>query len=1019
MKIRIFALAKELGVDSKDLIQQCNDAGLDVKSSPLASISPAERDVLMDYLKKLAGGKSAPPSPIAPAPTRVPSPAKPVKAAEPVMAPREPVRREAPTREIRDLGGPLSAQMRVRRAPPSESEESSEATEKASTPAAEESRPAEVAESVEVVNTVETAPEPAVPEVVAEAPVALEKVVEPEPVPVLEVPPPVVEPAEPVVPVPPAVEPPRVKKEVAPPAAQPAPPAAPSAPPAMAPVVRPAPLSRSDYINPTGGSSTIREMRPHGTVRTSDRGPEERPQGGGAAASAPSPAPSPTRVPEERPIPPRREKKRGPVLPTLATPNFKPPVIKHKEEAVQKPDLALTGEVLKKNKLADILKKNRDDATRRPTVEEEEVPATAKPKSGRTLGLEDAREARRRRRQKPKGAEDEDGLIRKSNKRSGRRGTSTRIERKTSASISAPITVRSLSESLGRPARDLLTILFQQGQMVTINDMLDDETAMEIAMELGVDLQIEHEANLEDVLAERLSDTQTGEDVPSSTRPPIITILGHVDHGKTTLVDRIRSANVAAGEAGGITQHIAAYQVEYHNQKLTFVDTPGHAAFGEMRARGANVTDIIVLVVAANDGVMPQTVECISHAKAAGVPIVVAMNKMDLPNINEQRVLTELSQHGILPAEWGGDVEVIRVSGLTGAGVDNLLETLLLTAEIADLRSSDNAPADGVCLEAFRDEGRGPIAWAIIRQGTLRVGDLVLCGPAFGRVRAMYNDRDEEVQAVGPSTPVRIAGLDEVPGAGDHLFVMDDIDEARKIAAERRIRGRSAALAGRGGPKSLEDFFATRNGAVKDLPLIIKADTPGSLEAIRGELDKFEHPEVRIKVLHMGVGGVNESDVYLAASSSAIIVAFHVIAEDRAEALAGQEGVEIRRYKIIYNVTSDIRQALEGLLEPEKVEVATGRALVLRTFSISKTGTVAGCRVLNGAIDRNNRVHVIRDQTILNNYAIASLKREKDDAREVREGYECGIRLDGFNDVKEGDLLEAYRIEERKRSLED
>ncbi|WP_437194212.1 translation initiation factor IF-2 [Planctomicrobium sp. SH527] len=1020
MKIRIFALAKELGVDSKDLIQQCNDAGLDVKSSPLASISPAERDVLMDYLKKLAGGKSAAPAPQAPPPAKVPIPVKapiPAKPAEPVMTPREPLRREAPAREMRDLGGPLSTQMRVRRAPPSDSPEGTEGSEGVDTSAVEEPLP----QPVEVVEAVVTPPEPTVPEVVAEAPVVLETEVEPEPVEVLEVPPPVVAPAEPVVPVTPAAAPPRIKKEVAPPAAQSAPPAAPPAPPTMAPVVRPAPLSRADYINPTGGSSTIREMRPHGTVRVSDRGPEERPQG---AAAAPAPAASSAaplkRPPEERPIPPRRDKKRGPVLPTLATPNFKPPVIKHKEEAVQKPDLALTGEVLKKNKLADILKKNRDDATRRPTVEEEETTAAAaKAKSGRTLGLEDAREARRRRRQKPKGSEDDENLIRKSNKRSGRRGSSSRIERKTSAVIAAPITVRSLSEALGRPARDLLTLLFQQGQMVTINDMLDDETAMEIAMELGIDLQIEHEANLEDALAERLSDTQTGEDVPSSTRPPIITILGHVDHGKTTLVDRIRSANVAAGEAGGITQHIAAYQVEYNHQKLTFVDTPGHAAFGEMRARGANVTDIIVLVVAANDGVMPQTVECISHAKAAGVPIVVAMNKMDLPNINEQRVLTELSQHGILPAEWGGDVEVIRVSGLTGTGVDNLLETLLLTAEIADLRTSDNAAADGVCLEAFRDEGRGPIAWAIVRQGTLRVGDLVLCGPAFGRIRAMYNDRDEEVQEVGPSTPVRIAGLDEVPGAGDHLFVMDDIDEARTIAAERRVRGRSAALAGRGGPKSLEDFFSARNGAIKDLPLIIKADTPGSLEAIRGELDKFEHPEVRIKILHMGVGGVNESDVYLASSSSAIIVAFHVIAEDRAEALAGQEGVEIRRYKIIYNVTSDIRQALEGLLIPEKVEVTTGRALVLRTFSISKIGTVAGCRVLNGSIDRNNRVHVIRDQTILNNYAIASLKREKDDAREVREGYECGIRLDGFNDVKEGDLLEAYRIEERKRSLED
>ncbi|SFH81381.1 translation initiation factor IF-2 [Planctomicrobium piriforme] len=961
MKIRIFALAKELGVDSKDLIQQCNDAGLDVKSSPLASITPAERDVLMDYLRKLnsqPGGGTA--------------------TAELSPQSREELRREIAGREIRDLG-PL-AQMRTRRAPPPREAtaipDGKVAVEVETQPLEEEIAAEEVAapvaaEAVEVEAAVERPPvAPLAPAAEKTAPAAVA---------------PVAKPAERVVP------------------------AAPVAPPlpVMAPVSRPVPLSRSDYINPAGGNASIREMKPHGSVRVADDRPPARPA-----------APAPTPAAEDRSAPVRQNKKRGPALPSLATPNFKPPVIKKTEELVQKPDLALTGDVLKKNKLADILKKNRDDATRRPTVEEEEAtPAKGAPgKSARGLGLEEAREARRRRRQKGKGGEDDENVIVKTVKRQRRGSQST--ERKSSAVISLPITVRSMSEAMGRPARDLLTVLFSQGKMVTINDQLDEETAMEIAMELGIELEIEQEADFEDALADRLSDEENT-DMETVTRPPIITVLGHVDHGKTTLVDRIRSSNVAAGEAGGITQHIAAYQVEHNGQKLTFVDTPGHAAFGEMRARGANVTDIIVLVVAADDGVMPQTVECISHAKAAGVPIVVAMNKCDLPGINEQRILTELSQHGVLPSEWGGDVEVIRVSALQGTGIDNLLETLLLTAELADLRSPVNAPADGVCLEAFRDEGRGPIAWGIVRQGTLKVGDLALCGPAYGRIRAMYTDKGVEIQSAGPSTPVKIAGLNEVPGAGDHLFVMTDIDEAREIAEQRRVRGRTAALSGRGGPKSLEDFFAGRDGAIKDLPLIIKADTPGSLEAIRGELEKFEHAEVRIKILHMGVGGVNESDVYLAASAGAIIIAFHVVAEDRAEALAGQEAVEIRRYKIIYNVTSDIRQALEGLLEPEKVEVATGRALVLRTFSISRVGTVAGCRVLNGTIDRTNRVHVIRDQTILNNYAIASLKREKDDAREVREGFECGIRLDGFNDIKEGDLLEAYKIEQRKRSLEE
>ena len=455
-------------------------------------------------------------------------------------------------------------------------------------------------------------------------------------------------------------------------------------------------------------------------------------------------------------------------------------------------------------------------------------------------------------------------------------------------------------------------------------------------------------------------------------------------------------------------------------KKVTFVDTPGHEAFGEMRARGANVTDIIILVVAADDGVMPQTAECISHAKAAGVPMIVAMNKTDLPDINEERILTELSQHDVLPIKWGGDIEVIPVSALQGNGIDDLLDTILLTAEINELQGPVDTPAVGVCLEAFRDEGRGPVAWLIVRNGTLKVGDVVLCGPAHGRIRAMYNDRDEEITEAPPSTPVKVAGLDQVPGAGDHFYVMSDLEEARAAAETRHHRGRDAALAGRGGPRTLEEILAGAgtDGGVRELPLIIKGDSPGSIEAIRSELEKLDHPEVKVKVLHEGVGGVNESDVYLASSAGAIVVAFHVIADDKAQSLAEKEGIEIRRYSIIYELTDHIKQALEGLLRPEQVEVATGRALVLQTFSISRFGTIAGCRVLNGTIERNNRVHVIRDQKILNDYPIASLKREKDDVREVREGFECGIRLDGFNDVKEGDLLEAFRVDEIKRTLD-
>jgi translation initiation factor IF-2 len=396
------------------------------------------------------------------------------------------------------------------------------------------------------------------------------------------------------------------------------------------------------------------------------------------------------------------------------------------------------------------------------------------------------------------------------------------------------------------------------------------------------------------------------------------------------------------------------------------------------------------------------------------------MNKMDLPGVNEQKVLQGLAANDILPAEWGGDVEVVRTSGATGAGLDNLLETLLLTAELQEYRANPNRSAVGVCLEAFRDEGRGVLAWLVVQKGTLRIGDVLLCGDAFGRIRALYNDRDEELSEAGPSTPVKAAGLDVVPSAGAHFYVMSDLEEARKTAEGRHARGRSEVLAGRREPRrTLEDILnAARGGVVQDLPLIIKADTPGSLEALRGEMQKLAHPEVRVRIVHDGVGGVNESDVSLASASEAIIIAFHVVPEDRAAQLAEREGVDVRRYDIIYEVTEQIKRSLEGLLTPERVHVSTGRALVLQTFHISRFGTIAGCRVINGLIERSNRVRLIRDQKVMNDYNIASLKRGKDDAKEVREGMECGIRLEGFNDVREGDLLEAFRVDEVKRTLD-
>ncbi|HUG19361.1 MAG TPA: translation initiation factor IF-2, partial [Planctomycetaceae bacterium] len=742
-------------------------------------------------------------------------------------------------------------------------------------------------------------------------------------------------------------------------------------------------MTRDVHASPTGGSR-MREMRPIGTVSSNE----------------------PTRA-----KPRLKPKAQGPNIasaPELKIPKKKQP----KAEQAQQPEIRLTSDLLdQQSPLGDQLRKHAEKKTRKDEDDSEEGI-----RKGRSLI-----EERRRSNKKLTETLRETGSQtttrrRRPIRRRGRTGAAVQL--KTEATIDVPITLRGLCEAIGRTARDLMKTLMQQGQMITINELIDEETALMLAMEHGVDLTIKRETDIEAELLTRFE--EEGDPEQLQPRPPVVTILGHVDHGKTTLLDKMRSANVAGGEAGGITQHIAAYQVEHNGQKITFVDTPGHAAFGEMRARGANITDIIILVVAADDGVMPQTQECISHARSAGVPMIVALNKMDLPDINEQKVLQELTQFEILPAEWGGEVEVIRTSGETGKGLDELLETILVTAELQEYKANSSRPAVGVCVEGFMDEGRGPIAWLMVKSGTLRIGDCVLCGSSYGRIRAIYNDRNEELTEATPSMPVKVAGFESVPGAGDKFYVFDDIERAREIATARSRQDRTQVLARRNKPASLEDILgAVRAGKIQDLSLIVKADSPGSLEAIRGELGKFDHPEVRVNILHEGVGGVNESDVYLASASKAVILAFHVIAEDRAESLADEEGVEIRRYSIIYELIQEIRDALEGMLSPERIQVTTGRALVLRTFSISRMGTIAGCRVLNGTIDRNCRVHVIRDQTIINHYALASLKREKDDVREVREGMECGIRLEGFNDIKEGDLLESFRIEEKKRTLDD
>lgn len=921
MKVRIFTLAKELGLNNKELIQTCNDAGIPVKNSALASITEEERDAVLVYIKGNKSGASEKKS-----------------EASKEVDPLEPVRKTAaPKKKVRALGGGAGPLSKMRSAARGETIEEPEAPEEDQSSVAVE-EPAQE-EPVEVETPTPTPEEEVAPPndevVVAETETVEEPVVE--------------EKAE-----------------------------------TVSKISAEGPLKRSS--SPNTAMSRVREMKPRASV-------------GGT---------------KKKKEPAKQKDRPKPSLPTMAEPPKLPtvnPKKKSTDERAQKPELRLTADILdSQSPLAAHLKKHSEQKKG-----DEAGTGTSGRKDGRRLlSLTDSRDERKQSRSRRPGRGRGEFNNRRPVPRRNRSRRTGPIEYKTEVEVEFPISVRGLSETMGRPASDIMKMMFEQGKMVNINSMLDEETALEISIELGVDLTIKRGRDMEEELKDRLSASHDDGDLVD--RPPIVTVLGHVDHGKTTLVDTIRSSNVVDGEAGGITQHIATYQVEHEGKKITFVDTPGHAAFGEMRARGANLTDIIVLVVAADDGVMPQTAECISHAKAAGVPIIVAMNKIDLPDVNEQKVLQDLAAQEILPTEWGGETEVIRTSALKGKGIDDLLETILLTAEIGEYKASPNAPVDGICLEAFRDEGRGPLAWMIVREGTLRVGDIMVCGTAYGRVRAMYNDKDEELTEAPPSTPIMVAGLESVPGAGEHFFVMEDVESAREIAQKREHEGRTEVLAMLGGPKSLEEILG--ESGISELPIILKGDSPGSLEALRSEIEKFEHPEVAVKILHQGVGGVNESDVYLASASGAVIAAFHVVAEDRAEILAEKEGVEIRRYKIIYEVTDDIKKGLEGLLEPEKVEVATGRALVLQTFDISRFGRIAGCRILSGKIERNNRVHVIRDQKILNNYSLASLKREKDDAKEVREGFECGIRLDGFNDIKEGDLLEAYRIDEIKRTLD-
>lgn len=606
----------------------------------------------------------------------------------------------------------------------------------------------------------------------------------------------------------------------------------------------------------------------------------------------------------------------------------------------------------------------------------------------------------------------------------GRAGATVEAEKpqakkKAPPGVESPVTVKSgasvkdLSEALQISAGELIKTLIKLGEMVTITQSLSDEAILVLAEEFGRQVQIEHAEEEQEG-----PDTFVDDPADLVPRPPVVTIMGHVDHGKTSLLDAIRETEVAKNEAGGITQHIGAYQVTHNDKKVTFLDTPGHEAFTAMRARGAKVTDIAVIVVAANDGVMPQTLEAISHARAAEVPIVVAINKIDLPDANPDRVKKQLADQGLVPEEWGGDTVVVEVSAKQRLNLDELMEMILLVAEMQELKANPRAPASGVVIEAQLDVGRGPVATVLVQRGTLRIGDAMVCGEAYGKVKAMFDFMGNAVREATPSMPVQVLGFNTVPQAGDFVMVVKDEREARQRAERRAARIRQEQLAkSRSRATTLEEFYRRlKEGRVKELPIIIKADVVGSVEALEEALRNITHPEAKVEIVHAGVGGINESDIMLASASKAVVIGFNVRPSAAAKALAEQERVDVRTYRVIYKAIEDVEAALLGLLGPEQVEEEIGTAEVRKVFHASKVGTIAGCYVQTGKIARSAKVRVVRDGNIIWEGGIDSLKRFADDVREVAAGYECGLHLDGFDDIREGDIIEAYEIKEVART---
>ncbi|HVA29240.1 MAG TPA: translation initiation factor IF-2, partial [Candidatus Baltobacteraceae bacterium] len=569
------------------------------------------------------------------------------------------------------------------------------------------------------------------------------------------------------------------------------------------------------------------------------------------------------------------------------------------------------------------------------------------------------------------------------------------------------LTVQELATSMIVPVKDVITELIKTGTMATINQNINSDIAINVAKKFGFNAVVKEAGEEVNVEQE--------EDKPEmmTPRPPVVTVLGHVDHGKTSLLDKIRKANVAGGEAGGITQKIGAYTVERNDRKITFIDTPGHEAFTAMRARGAKVTDVAILVVAADDGVMPQTKEAIAHVKAAGVPIVVAINKMDKPDAQPDRVKQQLVEQGLQPVDWGGTIEMVGVSAKSGDGIESLLDTVLLEADIKDLKANKTRRATGVVIESQLSKGRGAVATVLVQNGTLRVGDIVVVGGTFGKVRALIDDKGKQVKKAGPSIPVEVMGLQDVPAAGDTLMVVSDERVARETAQKRAVRRRDVRIAGSASQRvSLETFMQMPTEGKKTLNLIIKADGQGSLEALRARMEGLSTEEVEVRVIHGGVGAISPNDVNLASASNAVLIGFNIRPDETAKRLADNEGVDLRFYQVIYEIEDDLTKAMTGMLSPVEREVTLGHAEVREVFKVSKVGTIVGCYVKDGKIARNSKVRVVRDSAVVFTGELENLRRFKDDVREVAEGYECGIQVARFQDLKVGDIIESYATEQ-------